>query len=273
MTTAPTPIINSTPIPPDTRPIAEMHFMGGDETRAFLTRCSVTEAREIETLGCTGATKFGLSIDEIRVLRLGLAGGGVGLPCFIAPSRYCLAHNTIGGLQNEQLQRYPEFAEQISRPLTKSEAGHVAFTEAVRHSTDASAGVGDRIASASGMLNGYGDMPRGTEMIEEEEPAGARASVVDRTPEAMVQASTAWRCPEHTSISWLCRFCVAEAIAHGELDTVFALREPKSSSTERLGTFDVLGSELGEALEGRNDKGAAEVEIYVLAKTLTRRLA
>lgn len=273
MTTAPAPIINPTPIPPDTRPVAEMPFEGGDDTKALLARCSVTEAREIETLGCTGATKFGLSVDEIRVLRLGLAGGGVGLPCFIAPSRYCLAHNTIGGLQHEQAARYPEFADQISRPLTKSEAGHVAFTEAVRHSTNANDSVGGRIASASGMLNGYGDMPRGTEMVEEEEEPRARGAVVDRTPQEMVQASVAWRCPEHVSISWLCRFCVAQAVAHGELDTVFALREPKSGGVERLGTFGVLGNELVEALEERNDKGAAEVEIYVLAKTLTRRLA
>lgn len=271
MTTAPTPIIKPTPIPPDTRPVAEMPFEGGDATKALLARCSVTEAREIETLGCTGATKFGLSVDEIRALRLGLAGGGVGLPCFVDPRHYCLAHNTIGGLQNEQLQRYPEFVEQISRPLTKSEAGHVAFTEAVRHSTDASAGVGDRIASASGMLNGYGDMPRGTEMVEEEEPS-ARAAVVDRTPEEMVQASITWKCPEHTSISWTCRFCVAQAVAHGELGTVFAVRAVSAIDNSEVST-DVLGNELDEAIEKLNTAEVKEVEIYVLAKTLTRRLA
>ena len=276
MTTA--PIINPTPIPPDTRPIAEMHFMGGDETRAFLTRCSVTEAREIETLGCTGATKFGLSVDEIRVLRLGLAGGGVGLPCFIAPSRYCLAHNTIGGLQNEQLQRYPEFAEQISRPLTKQEAGHVAYTEAVRHSTDASAGVGDRIASASGMLNGYGDMPRGTEMVEEEEPAtpeaqlppAAQAIVAAQVDKMM--ARRAFRCDEHTTRVWTCRFCVAQAVADGEMEPVFAVRAVSAIDNAEV-TTGVLGSELDEAIEKLNTAEVKEVEIYVLVKTLTRRLA
>ena len=270
MTTAPAPIINPTPIPPDTRPIAEMPFDGGDETRALLTRCSVTEAREIETLGCTGATKFGLSVDEIRALRLGLAGGGVGLPCFVDPSHYCLAHSTIGGLQHEQLQRYPEFAEQISRPLTKSEAGHVAFTEAVRHSANASDSAGGRIAAASSMLNGYGDMPRGAEMVEEEEPH-ARGAVVDRTPEEMVQASITWKCPEHSVLVWTCRFCVAHAVANGELDTVFAVRAVSAIDNSEVAT-GVLGNELDGAIEKFNAAEVREVEIYVLAKTLTRRL-
>lgn len=261
-----TPIINPNPVPLDTRPIADMPFEGGDNTRQLLTRCSITLAHEIETLGCTGATKFGLSLDDIRNLRLGLAGGGVGLPCFVDSKRYCLAHNTIGGLQHEQAPRYPEFAEAISRPLTKQEAGHVAFTEAVRHSTDATAGVGDRIANASGMLNGYGEMPRGTEMVEEEEETPATR------PAEPLNLTAPFTCSEHTSLVWTCRFCAAQAVANGELEPVFAVRAVSAIDNSEVST-GVLGSDLPEAIQKLDVAETREVEIYVLAKTLKRKLA
>jgi hypothetical protein len=259
MTVSP-PIINPNPVPLDERPIGEMPFEGGDETKALLVRCGIIFAYQIEALGCTGATKFGLSLDEIRALRLGLAGGGVGLPCFVDSAHYCLAHNTIGGLQHEQLARYSAFAETISRPLTKGEAGHVAFTEAVRHSAKASDGVGDRISAAGGMLSGYGEMPRGTEMIEEEEGD-------DPLPQAAPRSTLAlFTCPEHTMLVWTCRFCVASAVANGELEPVFTVYKPTH------GAEIVVGSELANTIEKLDAAGASEIEIYVLAKTMKRRL-
>lgn len=269
--TAPTP--NQNPVPPDTRPIADMPFEGGDATRALLTRCGITEAREIEALGCTGATKHGLNLDEIRNLRLGLAGGGVGLPCFVDSNRYCLAHNTIGGLQHEQLQRHPEFVEQISRPLTRKEAGHVAFTEAVRHSTDASAGVGDRIASGAGMLNGYGEMPKGTEMVEEEPSSRdeLHEQMMGGTRPPVLPLGHPFTCPEHTSLVWTCRFCVAHAVANGELEPVFAVHRPEGEEPGDA-TLGILGNELVDTIEKLDAAGANEIEIYVLVKTMKRRL-
>jgi hypothetical protein len=291
--TAPTitSIINPNPVPLDERPIAEMPFEGGAVTKALLIRCGVVFAHQIEALGCTGATKFGLTLDEIRALRLGLAGGGVGLPCFVDSAHYCLAHNTIGGLQHEQLARYSEFVGVISRPLTKGEAGHVAFTEAVRHSAKASDGVGDRISAAGGMLSGYGEMPRGTEMIEEEDEYPLHRDALARsactcTPKlancptcttgafgsTSLPVQSPFTCPEHAALVWTCRFCVASAVANGELEPVFTVHQPEGA--EKLGdaTFGVVGSELVETIEKLDAAGASEIEIYVLAKTMKRRL-
>lgn len=267
------PIVNPEPVPPDTRPIAEMPFEGGDATRALLTRCGVTEAREIDTLGCTGAAKHGLSIDEIMALRLGLAGGGVGLPCFVGQDRFCLAHNTIGGLQREQLQRYPEQIPAISRELTKKEKGRVAYTEAVRHSPGKGQSVADRIGGAAGALSGYGEMPPGTEIVEDE---GDERIENAPFPQAAI-APRPFTCPEHAKFVWTCRFCVAQAIAHGdELEPVFAvcgIPENRPFTPINDASTGITGAELAEEIEAHDKAGAETVHVYALVKTLKRKLA
>jgi hypothetical protein len=268
-TTDVTPTEVKPPIPLDERPIGEMPFAGGDETRALLARCSVSKAIEIEWLGCTGAAGRGLSIEEITALRIGLGGGGVGLPCFVPPQRFCLAHNTIGGLQREQESRSPENVAAISRELTPKEAGQVAFTETVRRS--GKGGVGEQMATAAAALGGHGDMPRGVEMLEE----GANGETIVLPPGISTPTPSylpPFTCPEHTKTNWSCRFCVAQAIVEGELDTTFAIRAV-SAIENSVVTTGVSGSALDEAIEKMDAAETREVEVYVLAATYKRKLS
>ena len=270
MTTDPKP-----PIPLDERPIADMPFDGGAGTRALLTRCNVTKAFEIELLGCTGAAGRGLSLDEIMSLRIGLGGGGVGLPCFVSPNRFCLAHNTIGGVQREQESRHPANVAAISRELTPQEAGQVMFTETVRRT--GKGGVGEQMAAAAGALGGFGELPRGVEMVEERTAAddvrdGIAASLRGEVSPIPAHVFADFTCPEHTETNWSCRFCVAQAIVEGELDTTFAVRAVSAIENSEVVT-GVSGTELDEAIEKMNAAEAREVEVYVLAATYKRKLS
>jgi hypothetical protein len=268
----PTPIIRDIPIPPDVRPIAEMPFEGGAATRALLNRCGVQVAHEIETLGCTGARSYGLSIDEITSLRLGLAGGGVGLPCFVAPDRFCLAHNTIGGLQNEQKARYPQMVGEISRELTPQEAGQVAYTEAVRRT--GKGGVGEQMATAQGAFSGFGELPRGAEMIEGE-PSSRDELHEQMMGGVVTPAAKPFTCPEHTKLTWSCRFCVAQAIVEGELEPTFAVHFPDVEiGAQALKVIvSLTPDETQNEIDAADMDGAEVVEVYALVKTLTRKLA
>lgn len=261
------------PVPPDERTIVDMPFAGGRTIVDMLVECGCRVARDIETLGCTGAYYYGLKIDDIATLRLGLAGGGVGLPCFVPPTRFCLAHNTIGGLQADQQQYYAEAMDSISRALTPKEAGRVAFTESVRR--EARANVGEQMMAAQRALSGYGEPPHGVEMIDETEavPRPVLSDGVIAVPSLAV-----WRCPEHTALNWSCRYCVAQAIVEGELTPEFVLHQPEnpnSSDSSALGAaaFGLSGPELVDSIMQLDAAGAQEIEVYVLAKTLTRKLA
>lgn len=268
------------PIPLDERLIADMPFEGGALTRAMLTRCNVKKAFEIDTLGCTGASGYGLTLDEIAALRLGLAGGGVGLPCFVPPDRYCLAHNTVGGLQREQESRHPANVAAISRELTPQEAGHVAFTETVRRT--GKGGVGEQMATAAGALGGFGEMPRGVEMVEERTAtddvrdgiAQAQRGEVSPVPASVFDGT--FVCPEHAETNWSCRFCVAQTITEGELDTTFAvcgIPENRPFTPLNDASTGITGEELPVEIEAHDKAGAERVLVYALVKTLTRKLA
>lgn len=264
------------PIPLDERPIAEMPFEGGEETRALLTRCSVSKAFEIEGLGCTGAAGCGLDIVEITDLRLGLGGGGVGLPCFVPPNLFCLAHNTVGGLQREQEQRHPGNVAAISRELTRQEAGQLAFTEAVRHT--GKGGAGEQMAAAQGAFSGFGDMPRGVEMVEESASEGGLPDVLAQGLTGARAAIHPFTCFEHPKTNWSCRFCVAQAIVEGELDTTFVVHQPDEEESDGVpiageAHFGLSGPELMAEVERRDAAGAKEIEVYVLAATYKRKLS
>ena len=265
MTTAADASPPMTPIPPDERLIAEMPFAGGDKVRQALTKCGCRVARDIEALGCTGASHCGLTIEEITELRLGLAGGGVGLPCFVPPNRFCLAHNTIGGLLPDQTAFFPNVTPNISRELTPKEAGRVEFTEAIRR--NARSNVGDQMTAAQLALSGYGELPQGAEIVEDGTPVAVSQEVSVVTP--------IFRCPEHTALNWSCRYCLAQAIVEGDsLTPEFVLHQPEGeegNAGEAL--FGLSGPELVDSITQLDAAGAQQIEVYVLAKTLTRKLA
>ncbi len=148
----------STPLPPDHRLVSELRVAQvstGKEVEAeagtgimvpeiqtdatlaewmhgVFVQCQLATAQDIIDEGCTGLGARGMSVEEITKFRLGLAGSGVGLPCYVGPDRFCLAHNVIGGLQEGQEQRHAGAVNAISRELTVPERAHIAVMETAR---------------------------------------------------------------------------------------------------------------------------------------------
>jgi hypothetical protein len=261
-------------VPPDTRSIDEMPFGDGATdreatavwVRETLKRCGVSVAHEIETLGCTGAIAKGLSLDDVQKLRLGLGGGGVGLPCFVSPSRFCLAHNTIGGLQEQQKQLYPETAESISRPLKPNERGHIEMVEASRRVRGSN--LDERLMKTADALRGR-ELPPGVETAEDEKDA--TESFAQASPTLMPVpniGSSAFTCPEHRSTVWSCRYCVAQAVVEGSLEPTFAI----ATESADWKTDGLAPAKLESALDQLDKEGLARVDIYVQVARMERKL-
>lgn len=108
------------------------HYLALSKLMQLLMTCKVKTRDDVETLGCTGCAAMGLTIEDTQFVRMGLAGSGVGLPCFVPPDRFCYAHGVSGGLQDGQEQRHAERVESISRPLNAAETGHSKLVTAAR---------------------------------------------------------------------------------------------------------------------------------------------
>lgn len=158
----------------DHRPLVDLVFADGKEpnatnVRITLAAAGVVVAEDIALLGCTGlfgklfvAQGFSASaaINTCAFVRKNMGGAGLGLTCFIGSDRYCLIHDTIGGLEKGQAQRHAEHVPAISRDLSDKERGHIALVEAVRR-TKGGSNV-DRIVKSMDMLAGE-KLPAGFE--------------------------------------------------------------------------------------------------------------
>jgi len=255
------------PAAPDNRSIDDMAFGDGfpdreavaERVRAALRACGVNFAHEIETLGCTGALAKGLSVEDIRELRMGLGGGGVGLPCFVPPTRFCLAHNTIGGLQEQQQPRYPEQTDKISRPLNAAEKGQMEYIESARRVRGSN--LDDRLMKTADALRGR-ELPPGVEITADD--------VADAEPvqPPVLDRKIAFVCPEHDKKRWNCRYCVAEMIVAGELAPSFATAAD-SPSAEDAG---LTPTELEALLDEADKQDLPCIDVYALVVRLERKL-
>jgi hypothetical protein len=255
------------------RSIDEMPFEDLS-VRTYLHEIGVSTAEDIEHLGCTGAAMMGLSIEQIASLRLRLAGGGVGLPCYVGIDRFCLAHNTIGGLQHEQMQRHPEYVAAVSRELTPEEAGKVELIEAARRKQGKS--LNERLVDTTDILAGR-EMPKGFEAVDGSRTESTlRSRGVPFSDEPAPAVEYLFICPEHKKTNWSCRYCAAQAVMEGALVPTYAL-EAMHPETETILADDdmrVVAADQVEANLTEHDKaGAASAHLYVRVATFTRRLA
>ncbi len=267
---------NNDPIPPDNRSIDEMPFGSGAPdpaatailVRGMLRQCGVTVAHEIEELGCTGASAKGLTTTQIAELRLGLGGGGVGLPCFVPPDRYCLAHSTIGGLQIGQLGRFQHELVKISRSLSPRERGQIELTEAARRVRGGD--LSERLLKTTDALSGR-ELPPGVEMgglgVGEDDHEGVLTDISPEDLPAHYPPPRAWTCPEHRVPVWSCRYCVAQMIVEGPLAPQYAA-DPHFPAGSVIAVVPDVASFI-EGLRGDVEK----VEIYALVATFRRKLA
>jgi hypothetical protein len=252
---------------------------------AALGRCGATVAQDIIDLGCTGIAKHGATSLDIRKLRGGLAGSGVGLPCYVGPDRYCLAHETIGGLQDGQAQRYPEQVAAISRELAANERAHVAVIEAARRQRG---GKGAAAEALTGRRTGEDFLQ---EVGRELTPAEAE---VDLTPGAVPATSAAvptpvpasavpvvhapgelaFACPDHDATRWDCRYCVAEEIVKGSFQPQFLLGHADTGTTVLVADLtDVDADAVEERVAKFNEAGVNGAVLYVKVARWIRKLA
>lgn len=163
----------------DDRKLETLTFGNGDpmitaEMRTRFKNLGVEIAEDIGNLGCTGvfaglATGHDAArcIEVARDMRAKMGGAGIGLTCFVPPDRFCLVHNTIGGLEKGQMCNHAAVIGAISRELTDAERGHVQYVEAARRTRGKN--TTDRMLTTMDQL--MGDLlPAGVEPVMESEP-------------------------------------------------------------------------------------------------------
>jgi hypothetical protein len=183
--------------------------------REFLLACGLVVADDINRFGCTGAAACLTGaphevVAQIQRLRIDMAGGGVGLPCFVPPTLFCLGHNTIGGLEDGQQAYHTEMVSMISRELTPAEATKVAAMNVARK-IKTREGVEEFMAGKSAA---EADEP---EAVTLEEQGPAVAGPVDATP---------WRRDRAAVLSWI------NAAGSAALSRSALLRITKTESTQ-----------------------------------------
>lgn len=167
----------------------------GARVREILLRAGARHADDIAWLGCTGLygalRACGDSHEEalanVRFVRANIAGAGIGLTCYIDREHYCEAHETIGGLEDNQKARHTEHASAISRDLTPSERGHVVLVNAARRAKGA-----DKKARAFQYLTGEELPPDfvSAESAAESSPGAASASTAESAAAAPLVATS-----------------------------------------------------------------------------------
>jgi hypothetical protein len=271
----------------------EHHRIDLDRVRRLLWNCGVKVADDLKVLGCTGCVAHGLTLDDIKFLRIGLAGSGVGLPCFVPKTRYCLAHEVTGGLQDGQAPGIPEFVhftETISRSLTPEEASHGklvheaqwADSERKAHETLAGRRLPEGWTPGLDAIPPLGsDAAVKTHLWEELEAkmAPERLAHIRAQVEAEAARIQPWTCPEHKKTLWNCRYCVAQAVVEGDLEPAYAVEDYVVEEAVEEGinakSF-TTGATPGELLTeiSKADKAQApKLVVYVRVATFTRKLS
>lgn len=224
--------------------------------RQILDDCGCETVTDIEDLGCTGAIGRGIPLETIQFLRLGLAGSGVGLPCYVPPDRFCLVHGVTGGLQEGQEQRWPQFVEGISRALTPEESAKAQLIQEAR-------GV-EGTRKASDILSGRklpkqwvpGDRPGWDGLM----PSALIPPGADPPPLPLL----AWKCLEHRDVDWNCRYCVAQLVVEGELEPAFTFEE--------IDAKGMSAEEISDRIRTLDMDGSPGLRVYVQAATFRRKL-
>ena len=273
--------------------------------RDILSHLGCKVGDDVRGLGCTGVASIAAIVDPVRVgkrLLIGLAGSGIGLTCFVPPSRFCLVHNTIGGLQDGQAPKWVENIPRISRELTPEERAKYALVERARRSESSS--MSGAMREASDLLGGWKKKEAVKSVIEiltEEDggiveefaapspaPPAASSSAPVASSSAPVESpgllrlvahaaqledevkrleAEAWKCQAHKKLDWKCRYCVAQAIVEGPLDLWY-----QTTVTDD----DNLGAPWeGEGVQAHIEACAhmKRIDVFVRCATFTRKLS
>jgi hypothetical protein len=243
----------------DTRPIEEINFaldMPDSENararvREVFLKVGCKTADDAAEVGCTGLAAAGFSIEDSVFVRQHMAGAGFGLTCFVPQSRFCLVHNVIGGLQENQDQRHPEMVDKISRELTTKERGHVELIESSR-----------RIEGRKNVMDALAGRKLPTDFSEDADSDSEEAPTTSEP-----SPFEPFECQEHGETLWSCRFCVAAEVAKGSLVPKFAVGWTVKEGDMRYSeaTASVLADHLSS--------NANDLTVFVKVARFTRKLS
>lgn len=201
----------------DARPLAEIRFARGaeEQIRIVLEAVGVVTGQDIVEMGCTGLfERVQAFVGDIVEARLGAAqyirrrmsGSICGLPCYVPRDRYCLVHDTIGGLQaagnldGTQAIHHPEALSYMSRELTEEEHRKVfgvekKINEEARRTALAEYGAEDIEAPPDfNHLDGL------------DASSSGGVCPIPQPP---------FKCPDHAEPDWMCRKCIAQVLVEG----------------------------------------------------------
>ena len=226
--------------------------------RSTFAACGLFTGQDIIDSGCIGLyTGIGVgmpgtdAIAQARFVREHMSGSVCGLPCYVPPDRFCLIHNTVGGLQKGQTVHSEQSLAACSRPLTNDEA--------------------EKCAHLAGLVDkeGADDLRKfGAEVVEEDVPAKlatiAEAATVSIPGERPVFA---WQCPEHVDFNWKCKYCRAQAIVEGPHDPPMIIQVARPSEGEAAPR--AIACPLPDALAM---PGVARVDFFVQVAKWVRKL-
>jgi hypothetical protein len=246
-------------------------------TRERLTFVGVRIAQDIINLGCTGIVGRGVSVDDTKRVRMGLAGSGVGLPCYVGSDLFCLVHEVIGGLQDGQAQRHANFVRMLSRALAPAEIVHRELIDGARRQRGDSRDASDMLSGRKLPTDFLAEVGA---VIERELPAPAApaapvlaaplagpASTTPVVPLGPPNAEAAFKCPDHLQPCWDCRYCVASEIVKGDLVPSFALHCGYG------GVAAVEATAIDTVIAAHDAEGANLAELYVRVARWKRKLA
>lgn len=258
----------------DTRPLQSLTFALDDppevreanaaRVRDILERAGVRVADDIAALGCTGLARTAV-LEECDFVRAHIAGAGVGLTCFVPPTRFCLVHDTIGGLQPKQVARSVDMIEKVSRPLTVEEERKVAVMEEIRRTKGAT--MQDRIREAHTRLTEGDD---GVPMPE----AATRPEVSQLAPAPQMPAVSNRLCSEHEKTNWRCRACLAHEILNGPYEPrLLSIATDSGHEAEPDDVANIAPDEVETKAAELDQQGATAFGVYVQVARWSRRLA
>lgn len=242
-----------------------------EEIRGLLADAEIQTAQDIIEAGCTGLFGKLSSVETVQKIRDNMGGSRVGLPCYVGRDRYCLVHQTIGGLQDGQTARHPNYVAAVSRDLTDHERGYVKTVEHARRRQGQT-----RMADAQEELRNFSD--DGVRRVNEGKsgsieqihptPEGFSGVITPPSPPDMIET---FKCQEHGELSWGCRFCVAQAVVEGMLEPEYLVLSPDSTSIMMADRCSGIG--VIKRLEMGEEAGVSSLVVYVKAASFTRKLS
>lgn len=198
------------------KPLSEIEFFSphAKEVRSIFADAACRTDEDVINCGCTGLVSrlieyFNLpgekAVEQATIVRANMEGSGFGLPCYVPERYFCLVHNTVGGLQKGQAQKYASAVSTCSRELHSDEHLHASAVQAAINQ--------EGLKEAQSRFG----MEQIEEALIETEPEAASSTPESSLGGFLRQSPLGGSlCPNHSETVWTCRYCLAQLILNGQ---------------------------------------------------------